>query len=509
MIALENFNVSQGQSRVKIWDWHNLGIRARMSVIMLIPIAMIIAVISWSYFSRLSEIQEDLEERGHLIALTLAQSSQYGVLSGNLAYLEQAVQSLLKKDKGIFRVEILDSVKTPLINLTDKTLVNNEMQMFEAPIVKKLVLINPFGVEDVPHVSVAVNGDEVSLAEQTIGYVRVTMSPSAMLKDKRNRIFTAVSIALVFLSLSIISIIFLARSLSRPLLATITALRRIREGKYDIQIKATTGGEIGLLQTTIVDMSNSLHQLRQNLEAKVAARTHDLEIARNDALKSNEEKRRLIKNVNTAIEEERKSIAVEVHDHLNASLIVSRLEAQKIYELADENCNGNLAEEIKKRSTSIIQLSNELYANSRNMIKRLRPEIIDMLGLRDAVEEMVNHYADVNSFCHFHFHAKDDFSNLSVDIAITAYRLVQESLLNIVKHAEAKKVSVHIKFTRDEKTLLLYIVDDGKGFNVEKEVAGIGLIGMRERVASFNGQIRISSTHNKGARVFIAIPIHL
>jgi two-component system sensor histidine kinase UhpB len=271
---------------------------------------------------------------------------------------------------------------------------------------------------------------------------------------------------------------------------------------------STTGGEIGVLQSTIVDMATSLHQLRQSLEAKVIARTRDLEIARDEALKSNEEKQRLIKKINTVIEEERKNISVEVHDHLNASLIVTRLEAQNIYDLAENASSSHTADEIKKKATSIIHLSNELYASSRNMIKRLRPEIIDMLGLRAAVEEMVNHYASVSSSCQFTLHAKDDLSSLSSDLAITAYRLIQESLLNSVKHAEAKKVSIRIKLIKNHKTLFMGVSDNGKGFIPNSEVSGIGLIGMKERVASFNGKLKIQSTLAKGSRTLIAIQIH-
>ena len=491
---------------MKIWDWESWGIKARMSVITFIPIAMVISIMLWSYHSRLGEIHKDLEERGHLIAFTLAQSSQYGVISGNIGYLEHTVQNLLKKDKGIFRIEIQGIDSQPLINFSDEKLGNKKMQVFEAPIIKERVELNPFDVEDAPHVSADIPAQPTPRAEQIIGYVGVTMSPSAMLEEKRTRVFISFLIAGVFLSLSILVGILLARSLTKPLLATISALRRIREGKYDIHMASTTGGEIGVLQSTIVDMANSLHQLRQNLEAKVTSRTHDLEVARDEALKSNEEKRRLIKKINTIVEEERKSIAAEVHDHLNASLIITRLEAQKIFDLADENFSKPTTEEIKKKATSIMQLSHDLYTSSRNMIKRLRPEIIDMLGLRAAVEEIVDHYTSVCSPCQFTLHAKDNLSNLSGDLAITAYRLIQESLLNIVKHAEAKKVSVRIKLASNHQTLFIQVSDDGKGFSLETEASGIGLIGMKERVASLNGKIKIRSSQKTGTRILIAIP---
>ncbi len=491
---------------MKILNWHNWGIKTRMSVITLIPLAMIISVIFWSYLSRLTEIQEDLEERSNIIASTLAHGSQYGMISGNFAYLERTIKGLLQTDKSIYRIEILDPNKKSLVNLLDKNQASNKMQIFEMPIRQELVQFNPFG-QDNPSYSATVDHQPDTHIEKVVGFVRLTMSPSSMLEGKRKRIFIGTSIASIFLLLSILVGIFLARSLTKPLAATISALRRIREGQYEIPLTVTTGGEIGDLQTTIIDMAESLYQLKQNLEGKVLTRTQALEEARDEALKAGAEKRKLIQQVNSAVEEERKNIAIELHDQLNASLIVARLQSPHILDLINKEQATPTTEAVKNKAQFIIQLTGEVYTLCRNIVRRLRPEVIDMLGLQGAVEEMVNYYDEIHPDCQFAFQTKGDFSDLDGGLSITAYRLIQEALSNVVKHSEASEASVHLKFIEEIKTLRIEINDNGKGFDLNTMEPGIGLIGMRERVYSLEGQIKIHSALNTGTQIIIDLPI--
>jgi two-component system sensor histidine kinase UhpB len=76
-----------------------------------------------------------------------------------------------------------------------------------------------------------------------------------------------------------------------------------------------------------------------------------------------------------------------------------------------------------------------LYNSGRALVRRLRPEVLDMLGLDGAVEEMVRHYDSARSGCRFHLQAHGDFSHMEGSVAISAYRIVQEAMSNIVKHA--------------------------------------------------------------------------
>lgn len=270
----------------------------------------------------------------------------------------------------------------------------------------------------------------------------------------------------------------------------------------------TSSGEIGELQTAIKEMAASLNQLTSDLENKVLSRTRELEDARNEAVKSNADKMRLIQQLNSAVEEERKTIAREIHDHLNAEVIAARLEAQRIVTLTENNSSDDSIEEINKRAHAVIALTSNLYKIAREIIRKLRPEIIDALGLCGAVEEMIRHYDALHPGCRFSFEHKGDFSNLSDDLSITVYRLIQEALSNIVKHSGAKTAFVTLHSLAEDHSLLkLSVSDDGVGFDMNTTEPGIGLIGMRERVLVLGGQLTIRTAPGTGTSITIEVPL--
>jgi two-component system sensor histidine kinase UhpB len=298
---------------------------------------------------------------------------------------------------------------------------------------------------------------------------------------------------------------FLARSLTIPLNSSIGALREIRGGNYRVALAVTTGGEVGELQASIGEMSVALDQSTQDLENKVAERTRDLVASRNEALRADADKRKLIQKVNSIIEDERKSIAVEIHDELNASLIAVRLEAQSIVTLASKAPPAPEIEDIRTKAQAITRLALDLYANGRRLVRRLRPEVLDMLGLHGAVEEMLRHYD--SSGCRFSFHSEGDFSKLGNELAISAYRIVQEALSNIMKHASATSAEVTLVLDAANDMLRIGVEDNGQGFDPASSSEGIGIIGMRERVYALNGTITVRSAPERGTTLAIALPL--
>lgn len=489
-------------------NWKNWGITARLIAIAVLPVVlMFVSVTTWSYFSRLAEIQQDLHERGNLIAAALAESSQYGVISGNLTGVERTVRGLLQADKSIYGIELLDANRKIMLHVSDEALRTDTLQAFETPIRKERVQVNMFGEhDDAPHISARVDQATMLQSGQTIGYVRVTMSPANMLANKYTRILIGSAIAAAALLVSALLGLYLALDVTKPLAATIAALRRIRGGNYAVQLAVTAGGEIGELQATIVEMSESLSQFKQELESKVIARTRALEQARDEAVKADAEKRRLIQKVNSAVEEERQNIAVDIHDHLNASLIIARLESQRILDIVTKHPESPAVEEIKARAQAVIKLTLDLYELARGIVKRLRPEIIDTLGLRDAVEEMVRYFDMVHPKCRFEFQADGDFSHLDGELAISAYRLIQEALSNVVKHSGATTALVRLQLQEEDKTLQIVVRDNGRGFAPKVIEPGIGLIGMRERVGGLSGKLEINTAQDAGTAIAIALP---
>lgn len=493
---------------MKIFQWKTWGITARLAVITALPVVLMFgSVVLFSSYSRYAEVQEEIAERGQVLAAALANSSEYGVVSGNLSYAERTIRALLQHDRSIARVEILNVDRRSMLDVTNAHLANEELQTFEAPIKKELVEINAFAEEGVPHVSSPADPASTSVAGKPLGFVRVAMTPSLMLAKQKHRLVMETGIAGIVLMISALLGLVLALSLTRPLAQTIAALRQIKEGNYGIRPEVTASGEIGELQSSIVDMAASLDEFRQDLEGKVMARTCDLEAARDQAVKSNRENRKLIQKVNSVVEEERKSIAIELHDQLNAHLIVVRLESQRVLDLAAKQPANAIADEIKAKAQSIITLTSDLYALCRNIVRRLRPEVIDTLGLRDAVEDMIHHYDDIHATCRFELQAKGDFSHLEGELAMSAYRLIQEALSNVVKHSSATTAFVGLHLRQDRKTLQILVRDNGRGFEPKAIDPGIGLIGMRERVCGLDGKLEIKTALDAGTTIAIELPV--
>jgi len=247
---------------------------------------------------------------------------------------------------------------------------------------------------------------------------------------------------------------------------------------------------------------------KEKLEREVFARTKELEASRNEAIRTDAEKRKLIQKVNTIVEDERRAIAIEIHDELNATLVGARHGSQRILMLAAKLEQNDEIAEIATRAESILSMTKALYATGRAIVTRLRPEILDTLGLSGAIEEMVQHYDSSNPTCRFSFESDGDFSNIDSDLAMAAYRLTQEALSNVVKHAKATKAVVTLELPETE-ILRVVIQDNGIGFDVSKVLHGLGIIGMRERAYGYNGSVQVRSESAIGTEIEAIFPIRV
>lgn len=483
----------------------NWGIRSRLILIAILPIALMFSsIVLYSYYSRSKEVQQELDDRGNLISSSLAESSEYAVVSGNISDLGRTIHGLLLADKSISGIIVLNAHKDLVIQIPSYISPEINHLQFEAPIKRDVLAINAFDAGDTPHVSSSSADFAKPPKADTVGYVRVIMTPAILIAKQWQHILVEFLMTGIILLVSITLGLFLTLSLTKPLTKTIGALRQIRSGNYKVSLEVTDGGEIGELQSTANEMAESLHQFKHDMEGKVTNRTVALQAARDAAIKADAEKRKLIQSANSAVEQERKNIAIDIHDHLNATLIVTKLEAQRILAIT-KKCDCAIAEDINEKAHSIIQNTADLYKMARDIVKRLRPEVIDTLGLRDAVEEMVHYYDASHPQCEFTFDSKGNFTGLESELAITAYRLIQEALSNVVKHAAATSCSVSLRL-QGAQSLRIKISDNGSGFDPQLIEPGIGLLGMRERVCGVGGEMEMVAAPNAGAEIIISLP---
>jgi two-component system sensor histidine kinase UhpB len=509
------------------FDWKNWRIGTRLIVIAAAPVIYLFcSFLSYSYYSHASEVQEELNARAKTISTALAEGVQYNLVSGNLQGIKQMIYGVLQSDHNIYRIEIFDAARKEISHVENMKKGREAGTFFELPIGRQLIWVNLVPMESDTERTRKDSFIEKEKDHSLLGYVRVTMTPTIMQANHKYRFTIELFMAIFALFVSAWMAHFLARGLTNPLRTSIETLREIRAGDTSQQVEVSTGGELGELQLSINEMAQSLHLSQQELEKKVAERTHELMLSRNEALKADAEKRKLIHKVNSIVEAERQSIAVEIHDELNASLIAVRLESERIARIAakavkanEDKASGSVQNEtleyslsqtlneVQARAKEVIKLALNLYANGRNLVRRLRPEVLDMLGLDGAVEEMLRVYNDGHDGCAFHFSSQGNFSQLDADLAISAYRIVQEASSNIIKHANAKQVNIDLTVNQESKRLTILIQDDGQGFEPALSVNGIGITGMRERVLVLDGDFNLRSAIGAGTEIAISLPL--
>jgi two-component system sensor histidine kinase UhpB len=216
---------------------------------------------------------------------------------------------------------------------------------------------------------------------------------------------------------------------------------------------------------------------------------------------SHEKLRQLSTYLENVREEERTNIAREIHDELGQQLTGLKMDASWLNKKISPD-----EKSIHEKISAMISLIDETVKTVRRISSELRPGMLDDLGLADALEWQSSEFEKRTGIrCKFHsaFTEKQFKKNLATGI----YRIYQEALTNVARHAEATEINAELE--QFNGNMILKIEDNGKGFD-EKEIAGkntLGLIGMKERASMFGGMIIIESNIGKGTTVFLQVPL--
>jgi two-component system, NarL family, sensor histidine kinase UhpB len=241
-------------------------------------------------------------------------------------------------------------------------------------------------------------------------------------------------------------------------------------------------------------LDEALRQANAGLEERVQSRTAELE-------RSHQLLQALTAVQESIQEEERKRIARELHDELAQKLTVLKLQTTSVMATLPAGDPG-----LTRQMQDMNSLLTETMRAVGQIAADLRPIVLDELGLVAALRDLVEQFSERTKIeCEFNVYPAD----LSVDnrLAMALYRMVQESLTNVARHAEATEVIVSLDRDPSGK-ITLNISDDGKGLpNEDQRTRGsFGLIGMRERTAMLGGEIRIHSQPGAGTSIEIVIP---
>jgi signal transduction histidine kinase len=203
-----------------------------------------------------------------------------------------------------------------------------------------------------------------------------------------------------------------------------------------------------------------------------------------------------LQRVVAAQELERKRLARELHDETGQALTSILLGLRALEETDDP-------EGVRTTAAALREMTVQTLQDVRRLAVELRPSALDDFGLVPAIERLLDGFrAQTGLVVHLETQIEE---RLPGEVETSLYRIVQEALTNIIKHARARHVSVLI--TRRDSTVSAVIEDDGRGFAPDDIHDGLGLLGMRERLALLNGTLIIESAPGRGTTLVAEVPV--
>jgi len=313
-----------------------------------------------------------------------------------------------------------------------------------------------------------------------------------------------VTLVLAFFCASLVLAIIMSKKIVRPLRSLTSSANRIASGDLSTPVGNVGSDEILRLSRSFDDMrerlASSLEEIRTHnaeLENRVAIRTREIRESRKMV-------RHLLKKAISSQEEERKRIARELHDTLlqDTSALLIQMDICRMHpeHVTDENID-------KVRSIAINNID-----SIHNVIKDLRPSLLDDLGIDAAIMWLLNTHLSEKGIQYYLDFKAPLAKRLPPEVEISVFRMVQEAIVNISRHARAE--NVFIAADVGDSSLTITIEDDGTGFDVDKLLGlpiesgrGLGLMGMKERAKLLGGQLFIYSGLGEGTRVCMEIPL--
>lgn len=351
--------------------------------------------------------------------------------------------------------------------------------------------------EDVPDWFVALIGASpkvtlvpVVIKNKQYGRIAIVSNPLDELAEIWSDIEWLASISLA-ITLGILAfVVVLVRYSLAPFDALRAGLADLEAGKAGVRIPLRGAAEFR-------SISNALNSLATTLD------------------RVKEENRTLISRLIQVQDGERREIARDLHDDAGPALFSIRAGAVALQDLTDQAMPDLVR--MRQVSGAVEKASEALQALFRGLLGRLRPKGLAEFGLNEAVKGLIASWKERHPEVSLELIAPHDLSVLDETLSLTAYRIVQEGLTNVFRHAEAHWASVRIEFgatpesTGDadcETTPVLHVIveDDGVGVPQQRNY-GLGLLGMRERVAALKGTISIENREGQGTRISAALPL--
>jgi signal transduction histidine kinase len=306
----------------------------------------------------------------------------------------------------------------------------------------------------------------------------------------------------------------LSSYIARPITDIAAAMQRAPDGDLPPVLHVRRGDEVGALASSFNQMAADLSQHRKHLNELVDARTAELrdtnirletEIAErrrveDELRQSREELRRLASHLESVREQERTEIAREIHDELGQALTALKMDVHWVGQRVTDAPPA-----VSARLTSMSKAVDATVHALRRISSRLRPKLLDDLGLSAAIEWQAREF-ERHSGIACTIHSEPDDIVVDRPRSTALFRIFQETLTNVARHAGASTVDVVLRDLGS--TVQMTVADNGKGIGPAEVNDGrsLGIVGMRERVRSLGGSIEVLGRPGQGTTVRVSIP---
>lgn len=506
--------------KLKINDW---GITTRVLFLALLPVLLVTLVLGhYIIDSRTKDLANEIANRGHVIADSLASAAEFGVVTGNVDLLRALVQSV-RRDNDVAAIGIYDITGAP-IYLSDANPATRHSGIgipaeFTADIYRSQLPLDEFPEHG--------GEDQVRAPPRRIGYVKVRLSSMPFAQRQNIIIRNSLFISGAGLLLSLALALIISRGVTLPIKYLMTAVAFLRKGDYTTRVKRLTGGEIGDLQIGINSMAEQIEsshkQLEQRVERavrqykdsirKLQERNYELQIARGEAMRAGEAKSEFLANMSH-----------EIRTPLNAIIGFSRRLAKTAINHEQMECVHTVTSAASQLLSVIDDVLNLSKLESGKM--DIKPADVN---IRSVLEDIIAMMSDAA-------HDKKLELVLLVDSDVPPVVRVDPSRLgqvvtnlvsNAIKFTDAGDVVVHMSTNgrRENMTLFrLAISDTGIGIDAEEQTklfkpfsqadmsstrrfggTGLGLVICKRIIELMDGRIWFESTKGEGAIFYIEI----
>lgn len=329
---------------------------------------------------------------------------------------------------------------------------------------------------------------KVETVERKIRYGTLVVSSSAAgsLREAWSGFSQLMWAGLVFFVLLNVMVYVLLRYSLRPIKHILASINRMEQGDLTTRLPAFNLPEFERIGHSLNRMAESLTAERQL-----------------------EENRQLTHLIQKHIEDERRSLARELHDELGQYVTAIKTFAVGIANKTKASDDNPGLPDIEAHARVIVSAANQIYDGMHNIVRKLRPGSLDNLGLAETLKDVVSVFQAQNPNININLQLKGDLQGLGETVSINLYRIVQESLNNAQKYASATAIQIALsKSTAGD--LQLNISDNGVGMDIDAvdQSKHFGLLGMRERVQALHGSFRVQAKLNEGTAIHINIPHH-